>query len=219
MTTKKTDEPERAKEKSGDRSRGRPRGFDLDEAIALAADLFHRRGYDDVGVAELSAKIGITAPSLYSAFGSKRELFERSLQYYVQANGSWLSAALTTDEPLHLAIEHLFVLAAEVYSCQPERPGCLVLDGTRNCSDPAAQALTAGYRRATWQLICDRIQSGAPDLSSAQTEALADYALTILIGLSGSARDGILTEVLQATAKIAALGFAQQLCAFRHPSS
>jgi TetR/AcrR family transcriptional regulator, repressor for divergent bdcA len=193
------------------RSRGRPRGFDLDEAIALAADLFHRRGYDGVGVAELSAKMGITAPSLYSAFGSKRELFEKSLQYYVQAEGSWLPTALVTAGPLEVAMGSLFRRAAEVYSAHPERPGCLVLDGTRNCGDAEAQALTLGYRQATRQLICDRIQSSTPALSPAQIESLADYALMILIGLSGSARDGISVDVLRATAKIAALGFAQQL--------
>jgi TetR/AcrR family transcriptional regulator, repressor for divergent bdcA len=193
------------------RSRGRPRGFDLDEAIAIATDLFHRRGYDGVGVAELSAQIGVTAPSLYSAFGSKRELFEKSLQYYVQAKGSWLPAALMAADPLESAMGYLFTQAAEAYSAQPECPGCLVLDGTRNCGDAEAQALTLGYRQATWQLICDRIQAGAPDLSTAQTESLADYALMILVGLSGCARDGVSIAVLQATAQIAALGFAQQL--------
>ncbi|MEO1446549.1 MAG: helix-turn-helix domain-containing protein, partial [Cyanobacteria bacterium J06635_11] len=74
--------------------RGRPRGFDLDSAIATALDLFHRRGYDGVGVAELSKSIGITAPSLYSAFGNKRSLFERVLKQYVTTNGGWLPAAL-----------------------------------------------------------------------------------------------------------------------------
>jgi TetR/AcrR family transcriptional regulator, repressor for divergent bdcA len=194
--------------------RGRPRGFDVDEAIAIATDLFRRRGYDDVGVAELSAKMGITAPSLYSAFGSKRELFERSLQHYVQTNGDWVPAALATGDSLEVGIYNLFVRAAEFYSVERDRPGCLVLDGTRNCGDAEARSLTAVYRRGTWQFICSCIQAGAPTLSSAQAESLADYALTILIGLSGSARDGIATDVLKTSAKIAALGFDQQLYAF-----
>jgi TetR/AcrR family transcriptional regulator, repressor for divergent bdcA len=194
--------------------RGRPRGFDVDEAIAIATDLFHRRGYDDIGVAELSAKMGITAPSLYSAFGSKRELFERSLQHYVQTNSGWMPAALATGDSLEIGIYNLFVRAAGFYSIERDRPGCLVLDGTRNCGDVEVRSLTAVYRRGTWQFICSCIQAGAPDLSSAQAESLADYALTILIGLSSSARDGIATDVLKASAKIAALGFAQQLDAF-----
>ena len=191
--------------------RGRPRKFDLDEAIAIAAELFHRRGYDGVGVAELSKKIGITAPSLYAAFGSKRELFGRVLQYYSEVDGAWQSAALAAGDTLEAAIYKLFIQAAEVYSANAERLGCLVIEGTRNCGDAKAQELTVGFRLATWKMVCDRIESDAPTLTHAQIEALADYAVMILAGLSGSARDGMSTEALRATAEIAAVGFSQQL--------
>ncbi|MGF1603132.1 MAG: TetR/AcrR family transcriptional regulator [Thermosynechococcaceae cyanobacterium] len=179
-------------------------------------NLFHQRGYDGVGVAELSQAIGIAAPSLYSAFGSKRSLFERVLQFYVQANGVWLPAALAAEDRLEDAITYLFVRAAETYTKNPECPGCLVIDGTRNCGDAEAQALTAGFRQATRQLICDRITAGAPDLSDAAVNALSDYAITILVGLSGSARDGMAAEALRTTAEIAATGFIQRLRHYRH---
>lgn len=182
-------------------------------------NLFHRRGYDGVGVAELSQAIGIAAPSLYSAFGSKRSLFEQVLQHYVQINGSWLPAALAAEDHLEDAITHLFMRAAEIYSANPDCPGCLILDGTRNCGDVEAQALTAGFRQATRQLICDRIAASGPDLPDAEIEALSDYAMTILVGLSGSARDGMTAEALQTTAEIAAAGFVQRLQQYRHQSN
>ncbi|MGB3297756.1 MAG: TetR/AcrR family transcriptional regulator [Phormidesmis sp.] len=191
--------------------RGRPREFDIEAAVAIAANLFHQRGYDGIGIAELSETIGITAPSLYSAFGSKRELFERSLKHYVQMNGGWLPEALSSEEDLAAAIDTLFNRAADVYAANDECLGCLVIDGTRNCRDAEAQKLTASFRRATWGMVRDRIQSGAPGLAKAQIDALADYAVMILVGLSGSARDGMTTEALRTTAKIAAIGFKQQL--------
>jgi TetR/AcrR family transcriptional repressor for divergent bdcA len=191
--------------------RGRPREFDLDKAVLTALDLFHRKGYDGVGVAELSKSIGITAPSLYSAFGSKRSLFEQVLKHYIQANGSWLSEALVVDGDLASVMTHFFMRAAEVYTADPERCGCLVMDATRNCSSDAAKALTTGFQQATRQLISDHIAAGAPDLSEATVELLSDYAVMILVGLSGSARDGASTERLRDTAEIAAAGFADKL--------
>ncbi len=191
--------------------RGRPRGFDVDEAIATAMALFHERGYDGVGVAELSKAIGITAPSLYSAFGSKRELFEQVLGRYVQQNGCWLPAALSAGETLEASISNLFIQAAENYAADPEKPGCLVMDGTRNCTDGEAIAATTCFRQATRGLIGDRIIKGAPKLSKSEADLLTNYAVMILVGLSGSARDGMTVKALRGVAEIAAAGFVQRL--------
>ena len=198
--------------------RGRPRGFDLDNAIAIALDLFHRKGYDGVGVAELSKSIGITAPSLYSAFGNKRSLFEQVLKQYVKANGGWLPAVLSEEGQLAEVITHLFVRAAEVYTTDSEHCGCLVMDATRICGDEEAKALTAGVQQATWQLICDRITAGEPKLSNYQTETLSHYAMTILMGLSSRAREGLSAASLIEIATIAGEGFSQRLQQYREKS-
>ena len=172
-------------------------------------DLFWRHGYDGVGVAELSKTMGITAPSLYSAFGSKRQLFEQVLERYTQTQGGWLSDALDQEETLEQAIANLFLKAAEIYAANPDRPGCLAIDGTRNCGDEAAKALTAAMRQATRKIICDRIATGAPKLAAAEVEALADYVVVVLVGLSGSARDGAALSALKTSANIAAAAFLQ----------
>jgi len=186
--------------------RGRPRGFDLDQALLIAQALFHQRGYDGVGVAELSKAIGVTAPSLYSAFGNKRGLFERVLERYVAQNGGWIPEILAQDD-LEDAIAELFARAATNYAENPECPGCLALDGTRNCTDEQACAVSATYHRAMRQMIRDRVAQDAPD----QADTLANYVVTILVGLSGSARDGMKHEALRHSGAIAAAGFAQQL--------
>ncbi len=186
--------------------RGRPRGFDIDQALGIAQALFHQRGYDGVGVAELSKAIGVTAPSLYSAFGSKRELFERVLERYVAQNGGWV-AEILAQENLAEAIAHLFAQAAANYAANPQRPGCLALDGTRNCSDAQACAVTATYHQATRQIIRDRIALDTPE----KADALANYVVMVLVGLSGSARDGMDGQTLKESGEIAAAGFQQQL--------
>ena len=133
------------------------------------------------------------------------------LERYVQTQGCWLPAALTAKDSLEASISHLFLQAAQIYSADPERPGCLIIDGTRNCGDAEARALTAAMSRATWGVVRDRITESAPKLPSAEVEALADYVAMILVGLSGSARDGVGLAALQASAEIAASGFSQQL--------
>ena len=64
------------------RARGRPRRFDPDEALATAQRLFHQRGYDAVGVVDLTKALGINPPSFYAAFGSKASLYARVLERY-----------------------------------------------------------------------------------------------------------------------------------------
>ena len=206
------------------KKRGRPRGFDVDQALAIATSLFHERGYDGVGIAELSKSIGISAPSLYSAFGSKRELFERVLKRYVQTSGCWLPAALgsedgpdtdlngdSAEDRLERAIFNLFTAAADQYAANPDCPGCLVMDGTRNCTDAEAKLLTAGFCQATWQMIRDRITGAVLDLRESEADVLANYAMVVLAGLSSRAQEGVCVVDLRSAAEIAAEGFIQKL--------
>lgn len=75
------------------RPRGRPRSFDLDKAVDTAIKLFQARGYDAVGVAELSAALGIKPPSFYAAFGSKAGLLERALKRYGESEANIFARA------------------------------------------------------------------------------------------------------------------------------
>jgi len=77
----------------------RPREYDEARVLAAAADVFWTKGYDGTSTRDLSACTGLTASSIYAAFGDKRELFHRALDYY-----------LTTT--LRARIEHLDMTAA-----------------------------------------------------------------------------------------------------------
>ena len=64
---------------------GRPRSFDRDRALAIAMDMFWRKGFAATSIADLCAALGIAPPSLYAAFGSKEDLYEACIAYYMNS--------------------------------------------------------------------------------------------------------------------------------------
>ncbi len=169
--------------------------------------LFQARGYDAVGVAELGAAIGVKAPSLYAAFGSKKGLFERALARYLEGEGAFVQATLDEAGPVAEVIPRLLRRAAEAYGAPGGLRGCLVLDGTRNCADPEVRALTAELRKLGRARLAGRIARDYPERAA----DLADFVIVALSGLSAAARDGMTLQALRRSAEIAAAGFRAQL--------
>src|SRR5215218_1639371 len=61
----------------------RPRGFDEDEVVRRAVDLFASRAYDGISVDDLVAQLGVHRNSLYKTFGSKRGLYLAALRWHL----------------------------------------------------------------------------------------------------------------------------------------
>ncbi|SMF91609.1 transcriptional regulator, TetR family [Azospirillum oryzae] len=196
-----------ATESSG--SRGRRRSFDVDEAVETAMRLFHARGYDAVGVAELGSELGIKPPSFYAAFGSKAGLFERALQRYAAGEANIFARARAEGGGVAEVVERTLLLAARLY---PERngvAGCLVLDGARNSADPEACALAEEMRKAGVAALRDFIAEEAPERAG----ALADFVTIAMRGMSAAARDGADEAALTSFAQMASRAFRRELAA------
>lgn len=183
--------------------RGRPRTFDIDEAVDRAVKLFHRRGYDAVGVAELGSELGIKPPSFYAAFGSKAGLFEQALERYTASKANVFGNALLEGGSVAEVIERTLLEAARIYPEQDGAAGCLVMDGTRNSTDPEARALAAALKEAGRARIRDFIATEFP----ARADELADLVAIALAGMSAAARDGAKASTLKAFAEAASRAF------------
>ena len=105
---------------------GRPRHFDDDVVVERAMDAFWTHGYANTSPAHLAAATGIAKGSLYNAFGSKRELFDRALARYgelvSQLGQDLLARPGSTRECLGSALRHI----VDSDLAQPLRRGCLV---------------------------------------------------------------------------------------------
>jgi AcrR family transcriptional regulator len=57
-------------------------------------EVFWRHGYEGTSLSELTTAMGINAPSLYAAFGSKEDLFREAVELYEATEGAQALGAL-----------------------------------------------------------------------------------------------------------------------------
>ena len=188
-------------------SRGRPRSFDLDQAIDTAIKLFHARGYDAVGVAELGEALGIKPPSFYAAFGSKAGLLGRALERYGDSEANIFARARAEGGRVAEVIDRTLARAARLYPEHDGVAGCLVLDGTRNSADPEARALTAAAKQANRAAIRNFIGTEYSD----RADELADFVTIAMAGMSAAARDGADEATLRSFAEKASRAFRREV--------
>ena len=104
---------------------GRPREFDLDEAVRDAIAVFAARGYHGTSVQDLTEGTGLARGSLYKAFHDKRSLFLAALDHYTAASLQRLSDGLSAPGPVGAAIRETLMGYARRAAGHGPR-GCLV---------------------------------------------------------------------------------------------
>lgn len=169
--------------------------------------LFHARGYDAVGVAELGEELGVTPPSFYAAFGSKAGLLERALKRYQESEANIFAHVHAEEGSVAEVIDRMFARAARVYPENDGVAGCLVLEGTSNSADPDACALTAAAKGINRAAIRKFIATEYPDMAGELTE----FVTIAMAGMSAAARDGAHKKTLVAFAKKASRAFRREV--------
>lgn len=173
--------------------------FDRDHGVAVAQALFHARGYDAVGVAELTQALNILPPSLYAAYGSKVDLYERTLRRYAETTMLPLDQILTDDRPPIDALTDLLEVAARQYSSDDKHRGCMVTEGMR-ADDPVARERANKIAAPAATIIRAYANKHFGD----RGDEIADYVLVTLRGLSSYACLGLPQDRLVGCARTAA---------------
>lgn len=189
-------------------ARGRPRGFDRDEALRRAMETFWAFGYEGASMSELTRAMGVGSPSLYAAFGSKDRLFREALALYERETGAALAETIDDAPTARQAIE-AFLFRSAAFLSQPGRPpGCMIVltaIGAHGAADETRCELRArrSAARCALEARLERAvaQGELPD--GLDIAAIASFFVTVQQGMSIQAVDGASAEALEAVARAA----------------
>jgi AcrR family transcriptional regulator len=172
--------------------RGRPREFDVEEALATALRVFWEKGYEGASLTDLTDAMGITRPSLYAAFGNKEALFKRALDLYESEKLAYVGAALSA--PTARAVVQR-MLEGTIDNITSDCPGCLGVIVSVSCGstsspiqeDVRARALSS--RKAMIERIQRAIDEGDFTMP-VEAEVMTQYLMTLMQGLAVQAGAG-----------------------------
>ena len=126
------------------RRRGRPRAYEPDVALGKALDLFRRDGFAATSLDDLSAATGMNRPSLYGAFGDKRELFIKSYERYRADARAAMQDVFKGELPIRQRLARIYAVALDIYLAGEGGPrGCFTVmtAGSEAMADPNIRAM------------------------------------------------------------------------------
>jgi AcrR family transcriptional regulator len=181
-------------------TRGRPRSFDLNQALDRAIDVFWRQGYEGTSLKDLTAVMGINSPSLYAAFGNKEQTFKLAVDRYTEIDMAYARRALSAPTAFEVASRYLHD-NVEAVTTPGKPPGCLSIQGGLSSApdgDPIVRYL-ADRRAAGEQQFAQRFERSKREGDLAPTEDavdLARYVSTVSTGIAVQAAGGVAREDL-----------------------
>ncbi|ALM82196.1 hypothetical protein ASB57_03780 [Bordetella sp. N] len=157
-------------------------------------EVFWLHGYNGTAMSDLTEAMGINSPSIYSAFGSKRGLFDAVLDRYDQRRADFKEHFLT-GKTARDVVEMLLRGTVQWLTSSNEPRGCLLVQaGLATGGDGQdIPALLARRRKRLEHLLTARFDQAKVDGDLGVNEdssALARYVQTIFSGLAVQAAAG-----------------------------
>ncbi len=196
-------------QKEGPKRRGRPRSYDPEQALQQIMEAFWKTGYSGTSLDDLSAATGLNRPSLYAAFGDKRELYLKALGHYRQLSFGPISEALSSGSPLRDALMQVYAIALSLYFPEEGQPlGCFAVGTatTEAVEEPAIRAaLMQGLQRldGVFAACIQAARERGEIPADADAAALAALASATLFSLAIRARAGSPRNELERMAQAA----------------
>lgn len=184
-------------------ARGRPREFDLEEALAAALRVFWEKGYEGASLTDLTEAMGITRPSLYAAFGNKEALFKRALDLYETEKLAYMKRSLEAPTARMVA---QCMLEGAIETITSECRGCLGVIVSVSCSSgdsPIAQDVRERTQTSHDALV-ERMQRAIDEgdfTMPVTADAMTRYLMAVMQGISVHASAGVTRDELQQVAE------------------
>lgn len=190
------------------RSRGRPREFNMDDALDKAVRVFCARGYHATSIADLTSAMELASGSVYKAFKDKRAVFLAAFDRYKTVRDTQLRAAINQGRNGRERLRNtLNFFAASSYGAQGQL-GCLVVGSAAELAtfdDEVAQRVTGSLERSE-ALLGELIQQGQSDGSiptALDYQTTARLMLCVLQGMRVIGKAGRSKQEMQAVADAA----------------
>lgn len=173
---------------------GRPREFDLDDALDRAMEVFWQHGYEGASVAELCQAMRIRPPSLYAAFENKAGLFRHVIDRYLEQKTRYFAEAFEAASARE-TIERLVRGCADFLAEKGNSAGCLFMrSSTAWCDDEACVWQELAARRAEGEArLRERLERAAAEGELApgvDPGEFTQYIAAVLEGMSARAAAG-----------------------------
>jgi len=167
----------------------RTREFDEGQVLEAAMQLFWEKGYEATSLSDLTSRMGIQRPSIYSTFGDKRELFEAALRRYTTSRASDIRSRLQKYASVKEAFSIFFAdIITEEYE-EDLSKGCFCINTMVELAphDEKFEVLTREhqmYLAVIFQETIERgIQTGELD-DNTDAKSLAQALIVALIGIT-----------------------------------
>jgi TetR/AcrR family transcriptional regulator, copper-responsive repressor len=188
------------------RPRGRPRQYDPERALADAAKVFWKKGYAGTSLDDLAAATGMNRPSLYAAFGDKRDLYLQTLRRYREQSRAMTLRLLDDNPTLRVFLKRFYDAALDIYLAgDADTRGCYSISTApaQATTDPAVRAFLAesvGSTDAFLTTLMRKARDRGEIAANAEPSALAQVATATLHTIAVRSRAGVSRKQLQALA-------------------
>ena len=189
------------------RPRGRPKGYDPEQALARVTETFWDAGYSGASLEDITDAAGMNKPSLYGAFGNKHALYMATLEGYREMGRSAMRAVLAREQTLVDALRGVYSGALDIYMAgEHGARGCFLIGtaATEAVLDPKVRRMYADGLHELDEQLQARFQHALDtgELKSGLGAGdLARVASGIMNSLALRARAGDPRAVLEATAE------------------
>jgi AcrR family transcriptional regulator len=144
MVQKSKKQPTSAPAAVAPKRRGRPRAYEPEIALGKARDLFRKDGFAATSLDDLSAATGMNRPSLYGAFGDKRELYIKSYARYRADARAAMIEIFRGEVPVRERLTRIYAAALDIYLSGESGPrGCFTVmtAASEAAADPEIRAM------------------------------------------------------------------------------
>lgn len=166
----------------------RTREFDEEQALDAAMQLFWEKGYEATSLSDLTSTMGIQRPSIYSAFGDKKQLFEAALRKYTNSHASFVRNKFQNKTSVKDAFRSFFegIVSKEYNEDNPSR-GCFCINTIVELAphDEKFEILTREHQMYLAAIFQETIERGIRSGELSSNLSPKNVAQTLVISLIG----------------------------------